>query len=66
MTSGFIWTGIGAAAGCAVAALLLFAIRGRQAPRRPKPVDPAIVGAVAAAVSSRYPGARVTRIEAEP
>ena len=30
------------------------------------PVDPAVAGAIAATIASRFPGARVTRIEVEP
>jgi Na+-translocating ferredoxin:NAD+ oxidoreductase RnfA subunit len=66
LTTGSIVTGIGAAVGCAIVVVLIVGVRARHAARRPKPVDPAVVGAIAATVSARFPGARVTRIEAEP
>ncbi|HEY0873335.1 MAG TPA: hypothetical protein VGD94_07665 [Vicinamibacterales bacterium] len=40
--------------------------RQSTAPPDPRPVDPGIVAAIAAAVAAQYPGARVIRIEVEP
>jgi hypothetical protein len=49
-----------------IAAVAMVAVRQANAKRPPPPIDPAVVAAINAAVSSLHPGARVTRIEAEP
>jgi hypothetical protein len=66
VTTGSLAIGLGAATGCAIAVVLIAGVRALRGARRPKPVDPVVVSAIAAAVAARYPGARVTRIEAEP
>jgi hypothetical protein len=56
--------GIGVAVAAGVAGALIAVVRGpRQAALTP--IDPAVVAAIGAVVSSQYPGARITRIEAE-
>jgi hypothetical protein len=55
--------GIGVAVAGAAGALVVVGARREPAS---KPIDPAVVAAIAAAVSAQYPGSRITRIEAEP
>lgn len=64
MTMAVFALGLGAATGAAIAAAMI-AVRRGPATRGPKPIDPAVVAAIAAAVSSLHPGARVMRIEGE-
>lgn len=59
---------IGAAVSTALATGLALAVRSMTTtplPPKPKPIDPAVVAAIAAAVSSLHSGCRVTRIEEE-
>lgn len=53
-------------AGPVIAVVAMVAVRRTNSKRSPTPIDPAVVAAINAAVSSLHPGARVTRIEAEP
>jgi hypothetical protein len=53
-------------AGPVIAVVAMVAVRRARTRRAPPPIDPAVVAAINAAVSSLHPGARVTRIEAEP
>lgn len=52
--------------GVAGPVVAMVAVRRTHTKRPPAPIDQAVVAAINAAVSALYPGARVTRIEAEP
>lgn len=56
---------ISVATAIGVAGALMVVVRAPRAAAR-TPIDPAVVAAIGAVVSSQYPGARITRIEAEP
>lgn len=65
MTTIAILLGIGVDRAIGVAGALMAVVRRPRAAAR-TPIDPVVVAAIGAVVSSQYPGARIMRIEAEP